>query len=75
MFGNVTCVTAQMQFLKFMHDLEVTWCDIFLDEVILLDTSICSKKDFFCQTFNLGYVIGNKTAEGHFWQKKLRKLG
>lgn len=49
MFGNVTCVTAKMQFLKFMHDLEVTWCDIFLDEVILLDTSICSKKDFFAR--------------------------
>ena len=42
----MTCVTAKMQSLKFMRGLEVTWCDIFLNEVILLDTSICSKKDF-----------------------------
>ena len=34
MFGNMTCVTAKMQFLKFMLGLEVTCCDIFLDEVI-----------------------------------------
>lgn len=46
MFGIVTCVTAKMQFLKFMHDLEVTWCDIFLDEVILLTLLFAAKKIF-----------------------------
>ena len=32
-------------------------------------------KRISCQSFNLGYVIGDKTAEGHFWQKTNEKLG